>query len=249
MSIAWAGIVNEVGELPATDKEKIRAYLDAFGDRVAKELEEQGLSRFVSPLFRPFNLIVGKHSDGSYNIVLSPLSGGIATYRWLEITGGHMPIEGFVAEVRQQLGWDIAAALTVPDLDKRRIAPIAKQHVEGIASAARMSKVGSLQAASHLRPYLEGFLADHHEPDRTVFVMMPFGGSEHLDLALKGIHDAVRSFGFAALRADDKAYSDQLWLNVETYLVGCRYGIAVFEDLDDRQFNPNVSLDWGTCLG
>ena len=29
----------------------------------------------------------------------------------------------------------------------------------------------------------------------------------------------------------------------------CRYGIAIFEDIDDKDFNPNVSIELGYMLG
>jgi len=45
------------------------------------------------------------------------------------------------------------------------------------------------------------------------------------------------------LRADDKQYHDDLFPNVLTYMYGCRFGIAVFERLEEDDFNPNVSLE------
>lgn len=33
------------------------------------------------------------------------------------------------------------------------------------------------------------------------------------------------------------------------YLTGCQYGIAVFEDAEQRDFNPNVSLELGYLMG
>lgn len=249
MPIAWAQMVNVGGNLPEEEQKRVREYLDALGEKVEAALADEGLVRFASPLFRPFNLAVAKNPDDSFHILLSPLAGGLATYRWLTVTGGTMSVERFVAEIRQQLGWDVSFVLSLPSLDKRRLSTIAKQHVESIASAATMSRLGDLEAVSHLRPLLEMFVEDYPEPEKTVFVMMPFEGSDHLDQALEGIQEAVAQFGLVAVRADDRAYSDQLWLNVETYLVGCRYGIAVFEDLDERQFNPNVSLELGYMMG
>lgn len=28
-------------------------------------------------------------------------------------------------------------------------------------------------------------------------------------------------------------------------MMGCRYGICVFEEIDEREFNPNVPLEYG----
>lgn len=32
-------------------------------------------------------------------------------------------------------------------------------------------------------------------------------------------------------------------------LTGCHYGIAVFEDIEERDYNPNVSLELGYLMG
>ncbi|WP_345148591.1 hypothetical protein [Arthrobacter ginkgonis] len=40
-----------------------------------------------------------------------------------------------------------------------------------------------------------------------------------------------------------------MWTNIELYMMGSRRGIAVFEDIEDRNFNPNVSLELGYMLG
>jgi hypothetical protein len=51
--------------------------------------------------------------------------------------------------------------------------------------------------------------------------------------------------GLHGVRADDRAYHGDLWANVEVYLIGCHLGIAVFEDLEQRDHNPNVALELG----
>jgi len=45
--------------------------------------------------------------------------------------------------------------------------------------------------------------------------------------------------------AKDNVYSDDLWNNVRIYMHGCKYGIAVFEEISEREFNPNLSLELG----
>lgn len=50
------------------------------------------------------------------------------------------------------------------------------------------------------------------------------------------------------MRADDKEYTDDLWDNVLTYLYGCDYAIAVFDQINYREFNPNVALEVGFLL-
>jgi hypothetical protein len=59
----------------------------------------------------------------------------------------------------------------------------------------------------------------------------------------------LQPFGITAVRADDKHYHDDLWPNVLTYIHGCGFGIAVFERLEQDEFNPNVSLEVGYLYG
>jgi hypothetical protein len=49
----------------------------------------------------------------------------------------------------------------------------------------------------------------------------------------------------SVLRADDKDYTGDLWENVCLYMLGCRFGVAVFEEIDQREFNPNVAFELG----
>ncbi len=38
---------------------------------------------------------------------------------------------------------------------------------------------------------------------------------------------------------------DDLWENIVLYMQHSRYGIVIFEDIEDRDFNPNISLELG----
>src|SRR5262249_13247858 len=41
---------------------------------------------------------------------------------------------------------------------------------------------------------------------------------------------------------------DDLWSNVLTFLKGCPFGVAVFEQSDTRDYNPNVALEVGHMI-
>jgi nucleoside 2-deoxyribosyltransferase len=49
--------------------------------------------------------------------------------------------------------------------------------------------------------------------------------------------------------ARDKEFHDDLYPNIQTYLHGCGFGIAVFERLESEEFNPNVALEVGYMFG
>jgi hypothetical protein len=92
---------------------------------------------------------------------------------------------------------------------------------------------------------LQRFFKDHPEYQRNAFIMMKFGKTEAHKSIVASIYSTLESYGISALRADGKEYHDDLFPNVLTYIYGCRFGIAVFERLEQDDFNPNVSLEVG----
>lgn len=91
--------------------------------------------------------------------------------------------------------------------------------------------------------------------DKNVFVMMKFSEKNSLkteDKLLEKIWDTInstlsQSYGFRALRADQKDYTngEWLWNNVCVYMESSKFGIAVLENLSSSEFNPNVAIEFG----
>lgn len=92
---------------------------------------------------------------------------------------------------------------------------------------------------------LQKFKLDHPNPDRTAFIMMPFGKTRAHGEITQAIRTGLESCGMKGVRADDKEYHDDLFYNILTYLHGCGSGIAVFERLEVEASNPNVALEVG----
>jgi nucleoside 2-deoxyribosyltransferase len=63
------------------------------------------------------------------------------------------------------------------------------------------------------------------------------------------IASALSELGIKVVRADEREYHSDLFLNILTYMHGADFGIAVFERLEGDEFNPNVSLEVGYMLG
>jgi len=105
-----------------------------------------------------------------------------------------------------------------------------------------------LQYPLEITESLERFLRDYPEIHRNAFVMMKFGKTKAHDLIIDAIRSTLDQYSIHALRADDKQYHDDLFPNVLTYIYGCRFGIAVFERLEEDDFNPNVSLEVGYMI-
>ncbi len=95
---------------------------------------------------------------------------------------------------------------------------------------------------------LQRFKRDHPDPAKTAFLMMQFGATTLHAEMVKAIRETGQKHGIAVLRADDKEYHGDLYLNVLTYMHGSGFGIALFERLVREDFNPNVSLEIGYML-
>lgn len=78
-----------------------------------------------------------------------------------------------------------------------------------------------------------------------VFVMMRYRSSPHFKEIEECIRKTVGIYGLIARLAKDSAIVDDLWGNIVLYMEQCRFGIGVFEDIDERDFNPNISLELG----
>lgn len=103
-------------------------------------------------------------------------------------------------------------------------------------------------------PSLEIF-KNEHDPKRTVFIMMKFsGGDPQKDNMLIELFNTIKlelnNYGLDAIKADEKNYSDTdyLWDNVQIYIRGCAYGIAILENLYSEEMNPNAALEYGYML-
>lgn len=95
---------------------------------------------------------------------------------------------------------------------------------------------------------LEKFRSDHPDSKKSGFLMMKFGKTAAHAAITEIVRETLKKYGLAALRADDKEYHEDLFPNVQTYMHGCGFGIAVMERIEAEDFNPNVSLEIGYML-
>ena len=155
--------------------------------------------------------------------------------------------------LKNQLGWEISAVISLPlPTDPQRAAKIesvASAHVKDIETMNTLGKLGDIQHVRYLENDLRKFLEDHPEPRQNVFIMMRFSDTPQMNQIHQAIAVGLEEHGMNALRADDRDYTGDLWSNIEVYLTGCHYGIAVFEDIEERDYNPNVSLELGYLMG
>ena len=95
---------------------------------------------------------------------------------------------------------------------------------------------------------LEKFRSEHPDSKKVGFLMMKFGATPAHTTITEVVRATLKQFGLEALRADDKEYHEDLFPNVQTYMHGCGFGIAVMERIEAEEFNPNVSLEIGYML-
>ncbi len=92
-------------------------------------------------------------------------------------------------------------------------------------------------------------LADHPSYQQNCFLMMPFAATAAHNSIAAVVRSAMLDLGFNVLRADDYAYSEDLLHNVEAYIFGCRFGVAIFERIVSDEHNANVALEIGYMYG
>lgn len=98
-----------------------------------------------------------------------------------------------------------------------------------------------------LQPFLDTFAQDHPEIEKNVFIAMRFRDGKQFTEIHQSVKASLAKYGLQGLRADDKVYplDGDLWNNVCVYMLACKYAVCVFEEIDEREFNPNVPLEFG----
>ena len=105
--------------------------------------------------------------------------------------------------------------------------------------------------ADSVRLFFEDSSRDCQDYDRNVFIMTRFqAGNRTLEQLDAVIRKSLLARGLVGHRADDRCYpSDRnLWDNVCTYMLCCKFGIAILENILVDEFNPNVALEYGFMI-
>jgi len=84
--------------------------------------------------------------------------------------------------------------------------------------------------------------------ERNVFVMMRYREEKYFRAIEKTVRTALEAHELTAHFAKDCDRATTLWDNVRVYMDGCRFGVGVFEEIDEHDFNPNISLELGYLM-
>jgi hypothetical protein len=240
------------GDVAEDEQKAIKQSLDAFSDVVSRNLIKLGLAPNASLLWRPWSILVVRDAE-KVLCAFTSISGGLPNVDWVDKSTEIWDVPNFARVVGNELGRKADAVVVLPlpnsGNEDAFLEKAALEHVIEVERSSRLGRLGDLAGVQHLEPHLREFLADHPDPERNVFVMMRFHDSKQLDEAHLAIKETLAERGLHAVRADDRDYTGELWSNIEVYLTCSRYGIAIFEDIDRRDFNPNVALELGYMMG
>jgi hypothetical protein len=75
--------------------------------------------------------------------------------------------------------------------------------------------------------------------------MMGFGTTAAHKGILEAVKETLASYGISAIRADERHYHDELFQDIVTLMYGCKFGIAIFERIEQQTFNANVAFEVG----
>jgi len=104
-------------------------------------------------------------------------------------------------------------------------------------------------APHHVKGALLSFFADNPDFYKNVFLIMPFRETPFHKEIVTSLRGCLEELGYKPLRADDKPYSEDVLSNIEAYIHGSRFCIAVHERMLSDDHNPNVALEIGYVLG
>lgn len=111
-----------------------------------------------------------------------------------------------------------------------------------------LMKSNQIVLSNELSLSLKRFRKENPNPEKCGFLMMKFEDSKLQREIIETLKDHLLQKDIKLLRADDKWYADDLFENIQTYMQGCSFGIALFDRINTDDFNPNVSLEIGYMM-
>ena len=108
-------IASTVGGNASEETQKeIRQLVTEFAEYVANALEKNGIARFASPIFRPFNALFAATREKIF-VIISPLTGGLANLRFFDWKDApETNLDQAIQATHQQLGWTDVFAFQLP---------------------------------------------------------------------------------------------------------------------------------------
>jgi hypothetical protein len=254
----FGGVEMVNGNLNRESQEKVKKVIGSLSKAISEIFSKHGLEKWQIPLLRPANFVVVLMNNGLYLIIDSAPISGLPNHYYIDrrdiITP--IPLDSLRVESVRDLGFKDPIGIFLPSITlsddentaRTAINSVAEMICVEMAKAVKIGRFNIPKNFLHLQRFAPNFLHDHPHPDSNVFLMMRFGKSEQYDMIEKILRKKFQDYGLNVLRADDKDYTGDLWDNVCVYMIGCKYGIVVFEEINERDFNPSVALELGFMM-
>lgn len=246
------------GDMVPADHAQVVATLRLFSELMRMKGAAKGLGGSANPFARAVNFLVALHGQSLHLVIDDTSIGGMPDHTYLDKRADLTPrsLSDFIGAAVKDLAFRAPLGVTLPAAilsadevsQRQQLGPIVDAECVELAKRAVVARLQLPQGYQHFARFLPAFLADHPDPECSVFLMMRFRPGPQYQEIHMAIRDELAHYGLKVLRADDKDYTGDLWENVALHMLGCRYGIAVFEEIDQREFNPNVALELGFMM-
>lgn len=249
------GLASSTGDLNNAEQMECNEFIKKFASKVKELGRQQLIPANQLSIFRMNFLFIAKDLLNFHFAFIDKPGMDVINYRDFTSFGGSLPLDGITDQLRLEYG-EIHWAFTVPiNLAKRMSAfdfeHYANEYINTTIQAIKQTQ--SEQIKSNLIPelskHVDAFKRDFPDMQKTAFLIMQFGDTKAHSSIVSTIKDTLKNHNIIGLRADDKEYADDLFLNIRTYMHCCDFGISIFERVTEDDFNPNVSLEVGYMLG
>jgi hypothetical protein len=246
------------GNVQGPEFQRLVGTLTSFCDVLRQATFAAGLGPGQVPFIRPVNFVAVINPDAIHVVVDDVPAGGMPDHLYLDrrTEQPFLPLDAVVGLSVRELGFREPMGVSLPlqafidDEAQRRtvLQPLVAPLIEQLRERALAQSLQLPAGYEHFVRFMPAFLRDHPNPERNVFLMMRFRSGAQYDEIHRAIREGLASYGLNVVRADDKDYTGDLWENVCLHMLGCRFGVAVFEEIDLREFNPNVALELGFMI-
>ena len=247
LSLSFSGFAQSRQGLVIDDGVRLRRYPGLDAEIVGKK-DKKSIINIYS--------YSGSGKNDNIHIVFA-LAPGMDSLNYRNLRSfGRIQLEAIVHQTRIEIG-DIIWAFSVPifasEQEKENVIKnMSAQYVNSILQAhAKKEDKPSDESINNpeIATGLEKIRKDYPIGTKIAFIIMKFGDTTVHKEMIHDIKAVLKKHGIVGLRADDKEYMDDLFLNVKVYMHTCDFGIAIYERILSDDFNPNVSLEVGYLLG
>jgi len=244
--------------MPHEAQQPLEDMLRSFDDQARRACTARGTPSGRTPFGRSANFLAVVTPAVVFLVVDDVVVGGMPDHIYLDRRpdGAQLTLEAVIGGAVQEFGFrdpigirlPVAALHASDDARRTLLEPVAAEAAGFMAQRVQIQQLNLPAGYEHYARFMPAFLRDHPHPEANVLLMMRFRTGVQYAAVTTALRENFANYGLHVLRADDKDYTGDLWENVCLYVLGSRFGVAVFEEIDEREFNPNIALELGFML-